>query len=316
MRRTIRITALAIGTCFLTLGAAGAADRYEPSTEGRAYISLSFGGERLAPRDLHYGLRFDQDRRFYPEQTAPLMQFDFTARGMNDLRVNGLSVLRADFRMRQAEGATSGAAEAPPEEPAAEEEVAEDEPAEEAPAEEASAGEVGEDLADGGEAAGEEEGFFEGIASSVGGFFGGLFGGGEEEEAPAAEDMAETTDEVPPDEIAEGTFMSFNAIDWGLLAIGAVGLGYAVSEVSNGDDDPTLVDADGDGVADPPGGGGGGSGVACLIPPNQIDPDGFPDGCDPNAFAGRQSGGTFLGVDVDYQEWLDGGTGHMGDLGG
>lgn len=271
MRKVIRIPGVAAGTFLLALGVAQAADdRFEPSTEGRAYLNLSFGGEKLAPRGLHYGLRFDQDRRFAPEQAAPLMQFDFTSRGMNDMRVNGLSVLKAQYRLRQAE-----------------EEAAEE----------------------GMEGGGEEQGFFEGMWSGVTGFFGGLFGGDEDEveETADAEDVEGA--EEAPEEIAEGTFMGYNAIDWGLLAVGAVGLGYVVSEVSNGDDDPDLVDSDGDGIPDnedPP------------EPPCDGLVDPITGTCIPTApFGGRLGGGAGTGkVDPAYQEWLDGGTGHMGDLGG
>lgn len=281
LKAGINTATVAASAFLLAIGAASAADRSERANEGRAYLSLEFGGAKVAPRNLHYGLRVDQDRRFFADEAAqaPLMQFDFTARGMNDMRVNGLSVLKQSYRLRQAE----------------------EEATDEAPSD------------DGAEAGGEEEGFFESAWNGVTGFFGGLFGGGDEEEAPADE-MAEAEEEAAPEEVAEGTFMGYNAVDWGLLAIGAVGVGFIASEVSNGDEDPTLVDSDGDGIADPP--GGGGAGEPCIIPPNILDPDGTPNGCDPNAFSGRQSGGTSLAVDPRYQEWLDSGTGHMGDLGG
>lgn len=290
MRTTLKAgiytATVAAGAFFLAIGAVSAADRSEQANEGRAYLSFEFGGAKVAPRNLHYGLRVDQDRRFFAEEAtqAPLMQFDFTTRGMSDMRVNGLSVLKQSHRLQQTEG------EAP----------AEEAPTEEVPAEE------------GAEAGAEEEGFFEGAWNGVTGFFGGLFGGGDEEEAPA-EETAEAAEEAP-EEIAEGTFMGYNVVDWGLLALGAVGVGFVASEVSNGDEDPTLVDSDGDGIADPPGGGGGGGGCPPGTTPNPL-PIGDP--CVPIApFAGRNAGLGSMTMPVDYQEWLDDGTGHMGDLGG
>jgi hypothetical protein len=260
MRRII-----AAATFALVLGVAGATDPTEPATEGKAYVGFSFGGQKVAPRDFHYGLRVDPDSRFAEGlHQAPLMQIDFTRRGLNDARVNGLSVLKQQYRLRQAE-----------------EEAA----------------------AEGGEAAAAEEpGFFSRTWSGVKNFFGGLFGGGDEEEA-AEEQPAETAEagaEAAPEEIAEGMFMGFNAVDWVLLAVGAAGVGAVASEVSGGDEDP---DPTGGG-----GGGGGGGGTQCVPGP-------IPNLCAPLRSETRGTGNDER-VDPAYAEWLDGGTGQMGDLGG
>lgn len=291
MRSIIRIAGVAAAGFVMVLGVSHAADPYGPVPESRAYIGFSFGGARVAPRALHYGLRMDHDSHFVEleGQRLPLMQLDFTSRGLADARLNGLSILRSDYRMRQAE-------ESPPEE-GGEAPVEQDAPAEEAPAEAAAAG------------------------SGDCGFFCRLFGGEDDEAAesaeapadaaPAEEAPAETAD-AAPEPIAEGTFMGFGIVDWTLLAAAAVGIGLAATEVNNGDEaqDPQ-------GGVPPVNGGPGspGSGEPCIIPPNVLDPNGTPDGCDPNAFAGRQAGLAGVTVDVDYQAWLDGGTGHMGDLG-
>jgi pyruvate/2-oxoglutarate dehydrogenase complex dihydrolipoamide acyltransferase (E2) component len=305
MRRLIRTSGIAAAGFVLALGVASAADRNEQAPESRAYFSVSFGGERFAPRELHYGLRLDHDSRYADPSTLPLVQFDFTRRGLHDARVNGLSVLTQRYRLRQSEEEAAAEAGGAPAEEAA--------PAEAAPAEAAPADGGEQAAADGGEAAAEEGGFFSNMWGGVTGFFGGLFGG-DEEEAPAetAEAPAEAAPaegEAPAEAPADGMFSSYGVVDWGLLALGVAGVGLAASEVANGDEDPDFKDADGDGLPD--------GGVACTQDPIPIiDPDGTPDGCDPNLFAGRQGGLTSMKMDVDHQEWLDGGTGHMGDLEG
>lgn len=281
MRTIIRTASMVAAGLVFALGAAGASDRDENAPESRAYFGFSFGGEKAVPRDLHYGLRVDQDPRSVDGPTPALMQFDFTRRGMNDVRVNGLSVLKSEYKMRQAE-------EAPAEEGATEE----------APAEE------GSEVA-------EEEGFFEGMWSGVTGFFGGLFGGDEEEETTETAEAAEETAEEAPEDIAEGTFMGYNAVDWGLLAVGAVGVGFIASEVSNGDEDPDLNSSGSSGTTT--GGGtlggllGGGTTTGGTL--------GGVLGGLTGGLVTRESG---IGErrDPEYQKWLDGGTGQMGDLGG
>lgn len=283
----------------MALGIASATDRHEESPEGRAYLGFAFGGERAMPRTFHYGLRLDHDARFVEGPVAPLMQFDFTRRGLYDARLNGLSVLKAEYRLRQAEETppeesepTETQGEAPAEAPP--EAAAEAAPAEAAPAETA-------------EVPAEEGGFFSGI----GHFFSNLFGGDEDvaeaapaEAAPADTETAEA--EEAPAEATEGGFMSYSAIDWGLLALGAVGVGMAVSETIGGEESP-------DTAATSTTGSSTTGGSTTGIPTTGVPTTG---GVVP---LGLASGLTVTYSELSEEsrerlEWLDGGTGHMGDL--
>lgn len=308
MRRLIRTTGFVAAGFFLALGVASAADRDQVAPESRAYFGFSFGGQKVAPRDLHYGLRIDHDARFLDGDTAtPLMQFDFTRRGLSDAKLNGLSVVKHKYRLQQSEeqAAEEAGGEAP----------AEPAPIEEgAPTEEEAPAEGGEEAAADGAG---EGGFFSNMWGGVTGFFGGLFGGGDEEavaeEAAPAEEAPAESAEAPAEEVADGWFASYDAVDWGLLAVGLAGVGLVASDVMGGDESLDLRDTDGDGIPDnedpTPGG------VACDSPPIPIiDPDGTPDGCNPNLFTGRQGGVGTARIDPEYQEWLDGGAGQMGDL--
>lgn len=247
------IASLGIGLVLGTAVASG--DGLSP--EARAYAQLSFGGSSLAPRDLHYGLRIDHDSRFTDPSLPAMVQFDYTTRGLSDMRVNGLSALRSSYRLRQND-------------------------------------EVAEEMVD-------EPGFFEGI----GNWFGGLFGGGSDDSAEEATAQAE---EAPVEDVpTDGAFLGYNAIDWGLVAIGAVGLGFAATEVVNADDKPANAGGGGDG-------GDGGDGGGCTNPNPLPVP---PDCLDPPALNGSFGGGiSDARMDPAYREWLDGGTGQMGDLGG
>ena len=266
---------LAAATFGLVLGVAGASNPADQTPEARAYLGFSFGGERAVPRDFHYGLRLDHDSRFVERQLPPLMQFDFTRAGLNAARVNGMSVVKQQYRVHQAE---EPAAEQPAEQPA------------EVPAEGAEA------------APAEEPGFFSKTWSGITGFF----GGGDEEEAPAEETAeAEPSEEAAPagEEVTEGMFLGYNVVDWGLLAAGAVGLGFAVSEVSNSDDsgDPGTASPPDPGITPDPG-----DQIPTILPANLT-------------YGDRRGAFDFLPVErnmsPEYQTWLDGGTGHMGDLG-
>jgi hypothetical protein len=313
MRRLIRTTGIAAASFILTLGVAGATDRSEQHPESRAYIGFAFGGEKVLPRNFHYGLRMDHDSRFLVEgeALAPLMQFDFTRRGLADARLNGLSVLKKSYRLAQAEE-PAPAEEPPAEQPPAEEPPAEAPPAEEPPAEAAEAPPA-EGGAEGAAAAGAEEpGFFSRMWNN-------LFGDDEEEvaetaeapaeAAPAEEAPAEGAEAAPAGEVAEGAFMNFGIVDWGLLALGLAGVGLAAGEVQNGDE-----------TADPqsgpptPGGttggttGGGGCTTSFLTTTCITTPTYAPNRWTTPYDVERH--------DPEYQKWLDGGTGQMGDLGG
>jgi hypothetical protein len=313
MRRLIRTTGIAAAGFVLALGVASATDRDEQTPESRAYLSLSFGGERVAPRNFHYGLRLDHDSRFVDGATAPLMQFDFTRRGLHDARLNGLSVLKQSYRLRQSEEeAAAEAGSTPTEEPAAEEAApAEAAPAEPAPAEAAATDGVEETPAEGGEVAAEEGGFFSNMWGGVTGFFGGLFGGDEEEvaaettEAPAEAAPAESA-EAAPEPVADGMFASYGIVDWGLLALGAAGIGLAASEVAGGDEDPD------------PAAQGGAATTGGSTPIGGLTPTA---GGTTTPIGGLTPVSGFVPINVDLSpeareqlEWLDGGTGRMGDL--
>lgn len=94
----------------------------------------------------------------------------------------------------------------------------------------------------------------------------------------------------------------YNWTDWGLVALGVAGLGYVIYEVADSDESPEPQREDGDG-----GNGDGG--------------DGGDGGGDGGLLGGLLGGGTgFLEsphgslTEAEYREWLDGGTGHMGDI--
>lgn len=101
---------------------------------------------------------------------------------------------------------------------------------------------------------------------------------------------------------AEAT--AYTAADWGLIVLGAAGVGYAGYEVSKSDDEPTN--------------GGGGSTTGGSTTGGSTT-------------GGSTTGGSTTGLPLlglaeldrlsnserassEYREWLDGGTGQMGDL--
>ncbi|MEK6806434.1 MAG: hypothetical protein AABY95_07280 [Pseudomonadota bacterium] len=137
--------------------------------------------------------------------------------------------------------------------------------------------------------AAEEPGFF----GSIGNWFGDLFGGGEEEAAPVAEGEAAATE--------PGFFDSYTFADYALLGVGVLGVGYAIVEVTKSEDSEDPAAASTDGGTD-----GGNSPLGCVI---ELDP-----GCIP-LYSGRSgTAKTDVRRDANYAEWLDGGTGQMGDL--
>jgi hypothetical protein len=279
MRRMIRTTGIVAAGFFLALGVASAADRDQLSPESRAYFSFSFGGHKVAPRELHYGLRIDHDAHFLGAGVAPpLMQFDFTRRGLSDATLNGLTVVKRKYRLQQSEPA---------------------------PIEEGAP--MDDDAGDAGAEGAGEGGFFSNMWGGVTGFFGGLFGGGDEEDV--AEETA-AAEEAPAEGAADGWFANYDVADWGLFAVGLAGVGLVASEVLGGDESLDLKDSDGDGISDDDDPTPNPPGEPCTI----TIPVPFPPGCDPNAFTGRQSGIGSSRADPAYQAWLDGGTGQMGDL--
>lgn len=143
-------------------------------------------------------------------------------------------------------------------------------------------------------AAAEEGGFFSGI----GDFFSNLFGGGEEDAAAEGEEAA-ATEEAAAEEVAgePGMFDGYTTGDWALLGVGILGAGYLIAEAASSDDSK----AGGGGGTPPP------AGPNCNNPVTLIlDPD-----CPLPLFT--EKGGKGKGSET-YAEWLDEGTGQMGDL--
>ena len=302
MRRIIVVLSLAT-----VIGVAMAAGQDE-STQGTAYMGLSFGGHRVAPRDFHYGLRLDYgaNSRDAYRPAAPLMQFDFTRAGLNSAHLNGLSVLKKSYALKQIEGESPAeeapAEEAPADQPPTESEVAPegDAAAAEAPAEEATAAASAEAAP-----AAAEEGFFARSWHGVKNFFGAGDKPAETETAKTEAPAEETPAENPAD-VAQGTFMGYNAIDWATLAVGAVGLGFIASEVANNDESKD-VKASSTGTATTGGTIGIPTTAAISVLPTGAS------GLISTGFVGAPD--SRLSKELKERiEWLDGGTGHMGDL--
>jgi hypothetical protein len=88
-----------------------------------------------------------------------------------------------------------------------------------------------------------------------------------------------------------GLFSNFSAVDWTLLAVGAVGVGFAISQVADSKDTP-----------DPAAGSTTGGTTT-----------GTPLGGLFGGYADRSSDGEDR-RSAEYADWLDGGSGQMGDL--
>lgn len=142
-------------------------------------------------------------------------------------------------------------------------------------------------------AAAEEGGFFSGI----GDFFSNLFGGGEEEVA----EEAAATEEAAAEEVdgEPGMFDGYSTGDWALLGVGVLGAGYLIAEAASSDDSKA-----GGGSGTPPPAGPNCTNPITLI----VDPD-----CPLPLFTGKNPSGVHASSG-SYQEWLDEGTGQMGDL--
>lgn len=136
------------------------------------------------------------------------------------------------------------------------------------------------------EAAAEEGGFFSGI----GDFFSNLFGGGEEEavEGEGEAAAAEATEEVAEESMFDG----YTTGDWALLGVGVLGAGYLIAEAASSDEDGNTT-----------GGGGEEEEEECPVP--------LVLGV---CLALTEKNQTAYGQVNSYQQWLDEGTGQMGDL--
>lgn len=132
----------------------------------------------------------------------------------------------------------------------------------------------------------EEGGFFSGI----GDFFSNLFGGGEEEVA----EEAAATEEAAAEEVdgEPGMFDGYSTGDWALLGVGVLGAGYLIAEAASSDDS----DAPQGSTTGSPQGGTTGAPLGGVLGILLVD---------------KNKG---YGTSVEYKNWLDGGTGQMGDL--
>lgn len=88
-----------------------------------------------------------------------------------------------------------------------------------------------------------------------------------------------------------GMFSNFSAVDWTLLAVGAVGVGFAISQVADSKDTP-----------DPAAGSTTGGTTT-----------GTPLGGLSGGYADQSANGEDR-RSAEYADWLDGGSGQMGDL--
>jgi hypothetical protein len=109
----------------------------------------------------------------------------------------------------------------------------------------------------------------------------------------------------------DGTETSYSVLDWGLLAVGVVGLGFGIAEVvkTKESDDPKTT------------GTSTGGGTTGGTPTGGTTTGGTPTGGTTGGLLGTGllgfTGASYSGdrnVDAERQAWLDGGTGHMGDL--
>lgn len=235
------LLATAVGALSGVAMLAGAASPNETSSEARAYMNYSFGGDSksMASR-FHYGLRLDYANRFSQDVRPPLLRMDFDRAGLTQTQINGLSVVQ---RLRLNQNEESAPAESAPAEEAAP-------PAEEsAPA---------------------------------------------ESSAPESTQSSESSDSSSSDgsEGGASSGTDYAIIDWGLIAVGAIGIGFVAAETLDTDESE----------APPPADDGGGDGGTLLGTLNLgVSPD---------------RTGIYGEADHERQLWLDGGTGQMGDLGG
>lgn len=106
----------------------------------------------------------------------------------------------------------------------------------------------------------------------------------------------------------DGGSTTYSVMDWGLLAIGTVGLGFGIAEVlkTKDDSDPGTSTGTTTGTT----GGGGLLGTGLLGGTDTTGAGGLLG----TGLLGFAGGAYADSVDAERQAWLDGGTGHMGDL--
>ncbi|HUP91484.1 MAG TPA: hypothetical protein VM074_04490 [Solimonas sp.] len=118
---------------------------------------------------------------------------------------------------------------------------------------------------------------------------------------------------------------TMSALDWGLVLVGVAGVGFAVAEVSSSDESPDPGSTGGTGTGGGTTGGGGGTPLGGTPVGGELPtcaPDEIPvigGEClpiftgTPDVLRNRMQGYRQVST-PEYQEWLDGGSGHMGDL--
>jgi hypothetical protein len=236
-----KLTATAAVALLIGFTAAVTAGPYDTAPEARAYLKLDFGGSDGPSQAFHYGLRLDHDTRYTQDLALPpLFQIDFTRQGLHAANVQGLSVVRQNYRMAQAEES--------------------------------------------------QPGFF----GRIGNWFGNLFGGADSDDA----------DYPNPDD--PGLFTSYTALDWALLAVGLVGIGYVTTEIIDGSESPNPTEN----------GNGGTTGDAVTPLGGVVGAvGGVVGGVLGDVIGYRSIAASGLSErDIERQRWLDGGTGQMGDL--
>lgn len=113
----------------------------------------------------------------------------------------------------------------------------------------------------------------------------------EDTSASGGESSSESSGESSSDSSGGGSETTYSIIDWSLIAIGAVGIGFIAAEsLDNKDESPDPP------VEEPDDGGGLLGGLLGILLTDESGFSGAPD--------------------HERQLWLDGGTGQMGDIGG
>ena len=268
------LTAMAVGAMSGAAMLAVAAGPANNAPEARVYMNFDFGGAQVLPRNFHYGLRLDRDRR-YSAIPVPFMQMDFDAQGNLKTHLNGMYLMRRSLIATQDEAAAGGA-----------ETVAADAAAEAAPVDAAGAEAAPADAA--------------AVEAAPADAAADPFATTE----PAADTAATETIPVEGGEAAAAEGTAYTAADWGLIVLGAAGVAYAGYEVSKSDDDSSAASGNSTGGGGTTGGGttGGGSTGGLL---------GGLLGLSDLEKLGRVNN---TNMAREYVEWLDGGSGHMGDL--
>lgn len=103
-----------------------------------------------------------------------------------------------------------------------------------------------------------------------------------------------------------GMFSNFSGIDWTLLAVGAVGIGFAIQQVADSEDTPDPAGGASTGGSTGGTTAGGGTAGGGLL-------GGLLGGLT-GGYAGRLGAEDDRQASAEYRDWLDGGSGQMGDL--